>query len=191
MKTALADCCDGFGGAYLREDVLRIMRDSHIGVFGAIGLIVALLLKWQVLAALPVARIVWISIAAHAASRAMAISFLFTHDYVRIEGKARAVAHKPGPAALVLIALSGLPWLFWPDWRLGLLTFGMLAAVRFGLGAWFRRRIGGYTAIASALRNRWGRSRSICVRLPGGPSEMGGLPHGWMAVRDGDRFAHG
>jgi adenosylcobinamide-GDP ribazoletransferase len=144
-EDGLADCCDAFGGAHERDDVLRILRDSRIGVFGAVGLIVALLLKWQTLAALPVARIVWVSIAAHAASRAIAISFLFTHDYVRAEGKARPVARKPGAFAFVWIAVTGLPWLFWLDWRLGLLTLAVLVVLRFSLGRWFRRRIGGYT----------------------------------------------
>ncbi|CAB3776206.1 adenosylcobinamide-GDP ribazoletransferase [Pararobbsia alpina] len=144
-EDGLADSCDAFGGAYAREDVLRIMHDSRIGVFGAIGLVVALLLKWQTLAALSPMRVVWVSIAAHAASRAVAISFLATHEYVRSEGKAKAVARRLGRPALVWVALTGLPWLFLPDWRLGLATLGVLAVLRFGLGRWFKRRIGGYT----------------------------------------------
>jgi adenosylcobinamide-GDP ribazoletransferase len=144
-EDGLADSCDAFGGAYARDDVLRIMHDSRIGVFGAIALVIALLLKWQALAALAPARIVWISIAAHAASRAMAISFLATHEYVRAEGKAKPVARQLGGLSLAWVALTGLPWLFWPDWRLGLATLGVLAVLRFGLGRWFRRRLGGYT----------------------------------------------
>jgi adenosylcobinamide-GDP ribazoletransferase len=144
-EDGLADSCDAFGGAHAREDVLRIMHDSRIGVFGAIALMMALLLKWQSLAALSPMRVVWVSIAAHAASRAMAISFLATHEYVREQGKAKPVARKLGRPALAWVALAGLPWLFWPDWRLGLATLGVLALLRFGLGRWFTRRIGGYT----------------------------------------------
>jgi adenosylcobinamide-GDP ribazoletransferase len=144
-EDGLADSCDAFGGAHTREDVLRIMHDSRIGVFGAIALVIVLMLKWQALAALPPMRVVWVSIAAHAASRAVAISFLATHEYARPEGKARAVAHRLGGVALAWVGLTGLPWLFWPDWRLGLATLGVLAVLRFGLGRWFERRIGGYT----------------------------------------------
>ncbi|MGN4075305.1 adenosylcobinamide-GDP ribazoletransferase, partial [Burkholderia gladioli] len=50
-EDGLADSCDGFGGGYTREDVLRIMRDSRIGSFGAVALVLALALKWQALAA--------------------------------------------------------------------------------------------------------------------------------------------
>lgn len=41
----LADTADGFGGGWTREDVLRIMRDHQIGTFGALALIVTLLLQ--------------------------------------------------------------------------------------------------------------------------------------------------
>ncbi len=56
------------------------MRDSRIGAFGAIALMIALLLKWQTLSALPPLRAAWLMIAAHAASRTLAISFLLTLD---------------------------------------------------------------------------------------------------------------
>jgi cobalamin 5'-phosphate synthase/cobalamin synthase len=41
----LADMADGFGGGKTRDDVLRIMRDHSIGSYGAVALILTLLLK--------------------------------------------------------------------------------------------------------------------------------------------------
>jgi len=41
----LADCADGFLSAQPRERILEIMKDSHIGAFGVIALILTLLLK--------------------------------------------------------------------------------------------------------------------------------------------------
>lgn len=41
----LADMADGFGGGRSREDVLRIMRDHSIGAYGAVALILIILLK--------------------------------------------------------------------------------------------------------------------------------------------------
>ena len=93
-EDGLADCVDAFGGAYTREDILRIMHDSRIGAFGAIALVIALALKWQTLSALPPMRAASLMIAAHAASRVFAISYLATLDYVRAEGKAKPVAQK-------------------------------------------------------------------------------------------------
>ncbi len=43
-EDAVADLCDGFGGGRMAEDVLRIMKDSRIGVFGLLGLAFALAL---------------------------------------------------------------------------------------------------------------------------------------------------
>ncbi len=144
-EDGLADCADAFGGAYTAEDTLRIMRDSSIGVFGAIALIVVLALKWQTLALMPPLRCAWIIVAAHAASRTFAISFLCTLDYVRADGKAKLVAQKMSSASMLLAACFGLPWLFWPDWRLGVVVVIALAVARFLLGRYFLKRIGGYT----------------------------------------------
>jgi adenosylcobinamide-GDP ribazoletransferase len=144
-EDGLADCCDAFGGAYTREDVLRIMHDSRIGAFGAIALVVALALKWQTLTALPPLRAAGLMIAAHAASRTCAISYLATLDYVRAEGKAKPVAQRLTGVAFAWAALFGLPALFWPDWRFGCAALMMLAVLRFALGRYFVRRIGGYT----------------------------------------------
>jgi adenosylcobinamide-GDP ribazoletransferase len=144
-EDGLADCADAFGGAYTRDDVLRIMHDSRIGAFGAIALGIALMLKWQTLAALPPLRAAVLMIAAHAASRTCAISYLATLDYVRAEGKAKPVAQRLSGPAFACAALFGLPWLFWLDWRLGGLTLLLLAGLRFALGRYFVRRIGGYT----------------------------------------------
>jgi adenosylcobinamide-GDP ribazoletransferase len=144
-EDGLADCVDAFGGAYSRDDTLRIMHDSRIGAFGAIALMIALALKWQTLAALPPTRAAWLMIAAHAASRACAISYLVTLDYVRAEGKAKPVAQRMSPGAFGCAIVLGVPWLFWPQWRAACITLLVLVALRFMLGRYFVRRIGGYT----------------------------------------------
>src|SRR5262249_19524146 len=49
---AVADYCDGFGGGWTKEEVLDILKDSRIGSYGTIGLILALLLRAGALASL-------------------------------------------------------------------------------------------------------------------------------------------
>lgn len=144
-EDGLADSCDAFGGGYTREDVLRIMRDSRIGTFGAAALVVALALKWQALAAMPPARAAWTMIAAHAASRTLAASLLLTLDYARAEGKAQPVAHRMRAGAFAFAAALGLPWLFWPDWRAGALALAAMLVLRAGIARYLDARIGGYT----------------------------------------------
>ncbi|MDR5731302.1 adenosylcobinamide-GDP ribazoletransferase [Caballeronia sp. LZ025] len=144
-EDGLADCADAFGGGYTRDDVLRIMHDSRIGAFGAIALVIALALKWQTLAALPPMRAAMLMIAAHAASRAFAISYLVTLDYVRAEGKAKPVAQRMSAMSLALALAFGLPWLLWMGWRFACVTLVLLASLRFIAGRYFVRRIGGYS----------------------------------------------
>lgn len=49
----LSDMCDGFYAGRSREEIVKIMRDPHIGVMGVIGIVFVLLIKWSVLASLP------------------------------------------------------------------------------------------------------------------------------------------
>ena len=52
-EDGLADFFDGFGGGTNRESTLRIMKDSHIGSYGVLGLIIYYLLAYNLLVALP------------------------------------------------------------------------------------------------------------------------------------------
>lgn len=51
-EDGLADLADGLGGSYDRERALDIIKDSRIGAFGALALVLALLLKVSLLALL-------------------------------------------------------------------------------------------------------------------------------------------
>ena len=44
-EDGLADVCDGFGGGRTRDEKLAIMRDSRLGTYGALGLILSLGLR--------------------------------------------------------------------------------------------------------------------------------------------------
>ena len=51
-EDGLADVADGLGGSYNRERALDIMKDSRVGAFGAMALVLALLAKVALLALL-------------------------------------------------------------------------------------------------------------------------------------------
>ena len=118
---------------------------AAVGVFGAIGLIVSIGLRWQLLIDLPSAQIIALTVAAHATSRAAATSLMATQDYVRQgPSKARPLAHRMSAGRVALVVLLGvfplafLPVRFWFS-LIGPCTAALL------LGLWFRRRLGGYT----------------------------------------------
>jgi len=144
-EDGLADVCDGFGGGYTKERVLAIMRDSRVGAFGAIGVVMALGLKWQAVAALPPLLTPLSLVAAHGLSRGAAVSLMATLPYVREEeSKAKPMATElRGVRLLVALAFAVAPLAFLPvrlAWCLG-----PVVMVRFLLGRWFMYRIGGYT----------------------------------------------
>ena len=51
-EDGLADFFDGFGGGYDRQSTLRIMKDSHIGTYGVIALIIYFLLTVEAVCAM-------------------------------------------------------------------------------------------------------------------------------------------
>lgn len=143
-EDAFADACDGFGGGRTRERTLEIMRDSHIGVFGTVGLILLIGLRWQLIAALPAAHMIGALIAAAALSRAGAISLLASLDYARTEGKARPIVSRLRAPRVALAMLLGLaPLLLLP--ALWSVAIAVVVLVRFLAAAWLRQHLGGYT----------------------------------------------
>lgn len=68
-EDGLADLADGFGGGRGKAAKLEIMRDSRLGTYGALILLVSFTAKMAALAALPPAAVVPSLIAAHALAR--------------------------------------------------------------------------------------------------------------------------
>ncbi len=86
-EDGFADTCDGFGGAWQREQVLNIMKDSRIGTYGSLGLILLLSVKFLSLleiselgGTLPLLAIFF---AAHTLSRTLSSSAIDLFEYVQ------------------------------------------------------------------------------------------------------------
>lgn len=141
-EDGLADTLDGLFGGATRDDALRIMRDSRLGTFGVVGLIVALGLKVAVLSALPEAA--GALVAGHAGSRLMAVCVIAGLPYARVDGKAGPVAGGVGVSEVAVAGLCGvLPLLLLGERAITALL--LAAGLAWGMARWFRRRLGGYT----------------------------------------------
>lgn len=68
-EDAVADFCDGFGGGMTAERTIEIMKDSRIGSYGALGLILAVALRAACLIAMPNGLLLAALIASAAAGR--------------------------------------------------------------------------------------------------------------------------
>jgi adenosylcobinamide-GDP ribazoletransferase len=150
-EDGFADTCDGIGGGLTRERVLEIMKDSRIGAYGAIGIILMLAVKCTALAQLPPLAAVGALFVAHPASRLMAAALIWRMAYARSEGKAKPLAQQMNTgefalaslgALLPLLAVGAAGWLAWPVLAIGLLAMALSAA---WLARKFVRRLGGYT----------------------------------------------
>ena len=144
-EDGLADVADGFGGGRDRSAKLEIMRDSRLGTYGALILMVSFVAKLSALAALPGALVLPGLVAAHALARGVLPAMSMSLPYARKDGLA-ANAGRPDlrmaaiAAGLALaIALLSLPW-----------TEALAAALAAGgsavvVGILAQRQIGGQT----------------------------------------------
>ncbi len=70
-EDGLADTADGLWGGFTRERRLEIMKDSHIGTYGVLALILSQLLRWALITALITTGMFLALIAAAVWSRAL------------------------------------------------------------------------------------------------------------------------
>lgn len=77
-EDAVADFCDAFGGTARGDDARRIMRDSRIGSYGALGLGLSAALRWTTTASLPPASAVVAIVAAATIGRLAAVGLATT-----------------------------------------------------------------------------------------------------------------
>ncbi len=140
-----SDMVDGFGGGWEKAQILAIMKDSRIGSFGAVALVILLLAKFCALIEIDAALLPAALVAGHTFSRLCATSLLRTLDYVRDEGKAKPLATRIGRGELAFATLTALLPLIFLPWQAVLLAVLFSLVATFWLARMFKRRIGGYT----------------------------------------------
>ena len=140
-----SDMVDGFGGGWEKQQILAIMKDSRIGSFGAVALIILLLAKFCALVAMEPRMLPLVLIAGHTFSRLCATAVLSALVYVRDEGKSKPLSTHISPGSLVFAALTALlPLILLPARQVAVgVVFACLATL--WLARMFKRRIGGYT----------------------------------------------
>jgi len=150
-EDGFTDMCDSFGGGYGKEKILTIMKDSRVGAYGTIGIILLFALKFYSIQALGMSDpigVLLIVILAHTVSRFISGTMIYTHQYVTdIDvSKSKPLANKPlGKTALIVGFASVLiAFLFIPDLHL-IFAFALAYAGKVYMGWYFKKHIGGYT----------------------------------------------
>ena len=144
-EDGLADFFDGFGGGTTRERTLTIMKDSHIGTYGVIGLIVYFLLMLE-LRHLPVPVLCLLVMCGDCWGKLCASQLINFLPYARKEedSKAKVIYNRmSGKELFFCIAGGALPLLLLPS-SLWLALIAPCLVLAF-LIRMMKRRLQGYT----------------------------------------------
>ncbi|NOT85122.1 MAG: adenosylcobinamide-GDP ribazoletransferase [Methylococcaceae bacterium] len=144
-EDGFADVCDGFGGGYTQQRILEIMKDSAIGVYGCLGLVLIFLLKFNLLNDAQASAVPLMLLVGHSLSRLSPLLLMHHYEYARADhSKAAAAVYKPTPSELTLATtIAVLPLVLLP--KLCWLAVLPVLVVNAFLGRYFYRHIGGYT----------------------------------------------
>lgn len=147
-EDGLADSADGLGGGSSREKALEIMRDSRLGTYGTLALVLVILAKISALAAMPMLAPVAL-IAGHAISRWSTLWIMARMEYARDHGTGKPVAAGIGPGGLAFAAVCAMMALAPLVWMAGPLAAcaGLFGAAlgHLSMRSRFSRKLGGYT----------------------------------------------
>jgi adenosylcobinamide-GDP ribazoletransferase len=162
-EDALADSLDGFGGGWTHAQVLSIMKDSRVGSYALVGVVLALATKVAVLtdiSASSVGAVARALVAGHVLGRWSSVPLIWRWPYVRpTEDGERPSAGRPFAASvtgarlfaatvfsLVVVGVT-------LEWR-ALAVCVVAAGVTWLSGQYFNRRIGGITGDALGAANQ-------------------------------------
>jgi adenosylcobinamide-GDP ribazoletransferase len=106
-EDGLADVGDGFGGGRDRAAKLSIMRDSRLGTYGMIVLLVGFVARASALASLPLATIIPALIVANALGRAVIPVLAANMPFARDDGLGKS-AGRPDIASAVAAVIIGI-----------------------------------------------------------------------------------
>ncbi|MDB5594868.1 MAG: hypothetical protein JWM36_1829 [Hyphomicrobiales bacterium] len=170
-EDGLADTADGLGGGSSVARKLEIMRDSRIGTYGGVALVLSLLLRVTLLAELlstigPIAAAVVI-VSTAATSRTVALMPLALLPPARTDGAAYAAMH-PGVRALAIAGGLAVVFALLPL-AVGLSPLRMIVAVIAMVLAgasmtWIaKRQIGGQTGDVAGACQQVAEIAFLCV----------------------------
>lgn len=155
-EDGLADTWDGFGGGWTLEQKLTIMKDSRLGTYGALALMLTLLLKFQLLLSISQLDVLIFTninlmivalLGGHCLSRIVAVSLIFNQRYVRDidSSKIKPMTEQQSPTEIIILLLTGIIPLALLPIELALILVVILTVTRKLIIIWYNKQLGGYT----------------------------------------------
>jgi adenosylcobinamide-GDP ribazoletransferase len=159
----LADTMDGLASGGTKEKILEVMRDSRIGAFGVISLILLLGAKFFCLTEISVTSLPCSFIVMSVIGRNAMVLVCYRSPYARSEGLAKPFAEHLGTHEVAVSLISAL--------GISLLLMGFRGAIAFfgislfslGFRFFFIRRLGGITGDILGASNEL--SELLCLLI--------------------------
>lgn len=141
-EDGLADIADALRAGRTQEKMLAILKDSRIGAYGAVAIVISIVARWQAIEHLADARVLEIFIAAQAVPRAAMVALAWVSRPVGTGLGLAFSSTLSTPVALIAIA-QGIAAAFLCGVRGGI-TIVVVAYLAIRIARWyFYRRIGG------------------------------------------------
>lgn len=153
-EDGLADFCDGFGGGNGRAQILEIMKDSRIGTYGVLGLVMYVAMLASLMSSLPAAAAPFCIFTADVYGKCCAGFIIRQLPYARKAQEAKSgvvYAAWDGRGAwkqagrCVLALIPAAIWMVCAEICIPWWAFLVPPAVEILLVRLMRRKIGGYT----------------------------------------------
>ena len=144
-EDGLADFADGLGGGRDPVSMLAIMRDSRIGTYGVVALVLAIGLRWTAIASLGVHMALAGLICSALLGRLVMALIPRFMPYARDTGLGALVARPPRRALVAAVAISVLVLVLHLSFVVAAITLAVSALVAGWIALLAKRRIGGYT----------------------------------------------
>jgi adenosylcobinamide-GDP ribazoletransferase len=145
-EDGLADVADAFGGGWNGEQILAILKDSRIGTFGALAVLLSVGLRLLLLANLPLSRFAAYMISGQVLCRWTTLPLGCTLPAAReSSGQGARIARQISAGSLVVGTLITVATIVYALRRAVLGPILSTLAVTFLSGLYYWRRIGGIT----------------------------------------------
>lgn len=141
----LADTTDALLSRKSKEEMLKIMRDSHIGVMGVLSLVCIVLLKISFLSSISISLKTISLVLMCVLSRWSLVFAMILFPYARQEGKAKNFVQGINFKIFILATMIALVCVIVTSKFKGLFIFAIIAMSTYIIGKFISKKIGGIT----------------------------------------------
>ena len=141
-EDGLADFCDAMGVMGSHEKKIAAMKDSRLGSFAVIALVIAIAAKFIFL--FEQSDIIMALLVSASLSRLFAFTFLISNQYIKTQASKSESFVSINPTLFIVVLLVCLaPYYFILDWQSAGLLILVLFILRVGLISLFNKHVGG------------------------------------------------